>query len=89
MAKWIGNAWSAEEAEDNSDSDNKNLATLCIWVLQPKSMTLTTLFGGKVWWVERLTEISEEEVLMEVLAEQMDKAWQGYGYILKMSLLTT
>jgi len=38
-------------------------------------MTFTTLFGGKVWWVERLTKISEEEVLMEVLVEQMEDDW--------------
>jgi hypothetical protein len=72
MAKWIGDARSAEEAEDESDSDNENLVTPRIRVPQPKSMTLTTLFGGKVRRVERLTEISEEEVLMEELAEQME-----------------
>jgi hypothetical protein len=66
MAKWIGDAQSAKEAEDESDSDNENLVTPRIRVPQLKSMTLTTLFGGKV---ERLTEISEEEVLMEDLAE--------------------
>jgi len=37
-----------EEAEDDSDSDNENLTTPHIQVLQPKSMTLTMLFGGKV-----------------------------------------
>jgi len=31
MAKWIGNAWSAEEAEDDSDTDNENLNTPYIW----------------------------------------------------------
>jgi hypothetical protein len=45
MAKWIGDA---REAEDESDSDNENLVTPRIRVPQPKSMTLTTLFGGKV-----------------------------------------
>ena len=73
MAKWIGDAWSVEEAEDESDSDNENFATLHIQVSQLKSMTLTTLFGGKVWQVERLTEISEQEVLMEELAEHISE----------------
>jgi hypothetical protein len=81
MAKWIGDAQSAEEAEDDSDSDDEDLATPRIQVPQLKSRTLTTLFGGKVRRAERLTEISEEEVLMEVLAEQMEDDWLDDGAI--------
>jgi uncharacterized protein YpiB (UPF0302 family) len=73
MAKWIGDARAAEDAEDG-DSENETPAAAMprIRVSQQKPMTLATLFGGKVRRTERLTVISEEEMLMEALAEQME-----------------
>src|ERR1700720_4661324 len=48
MAKWIGDARAAEEAEDDADSDHETLATPRVRLPRSKSITLATLFGGKV-----------------------------------------
>jgi hypothetical protein len=44
-------------------------------------MTLSTLFGGQVQCPPRLTEISEEEILMEALADQLKDNWLDNGAI--------